>query len=35
MDTIVAIASAALALLGIVILISEWLPVDDDSARDP
>jgi len=35
MDTIVAIAGAALALLGIVILIGEWLPVEDDSDREP
>jgi hypothetical protein len=35
MDTIVVIGGAALALLGIVILISECLHVEGDSGRDP
>jgi hypothetical protein len=35
MDTIVIIGSAALALLGIVILISESLHPEEISARDP
>lgn len=35
MDTIIIIGSAALALLGILILISESLGLQGDSARDP
>ena len=35
MDTIIIIGSAALALLGIVILISESLDLEEDSPRDP